>query len=58
MAKEQKAIDTTTDTGGYILGLLWGSLSLYENGFWFRHRDRWYVETVMGRTHIFSTGIP
>lgn len=46
MAKEQKAIDTTTDTGGYILGLLWGSLSLYENGFWFRHRDRWYVETV------------
>lgn len=46
MAKEQKLIDTTTDTGGYILGLLWGSLSLYENGFWFRHRDRWYVETV------------
>jgi hypothetical protein len=45
MAKEQKLIDTTTDTGGYILGLLWGSLSLYENGFWFRHRDRWYAET-------------
>ncbi len=28
MAKEQKVIDTTTDTGGYILGLLWGPLSL------------------------------
>ena len=39
-------MDTTTDTGAYILGILWGSLSVWEEGFWLRHRDRWYVDTV------------
>lgn len=58
MAKEQRVIDTTTDTGGYILGLLWGSLSLYENGFWLRHRDRWYVETDKYLGALFVLRIP
>jgi hypothetical protein len=39
-------LDTTTDTGGYILGLLWGTMSTWEEGYWFRHRDRWYVDAV------------
>ena len=39
-------IDVTTDRGAYILGILWGTMAVWEEGFWLRHRDRWYAETV------------
>ena len=32
-------IDTTTDTGAYILGILWGVLSKVEKQYIARHRD-------------------
>lgn len=30
----------------YLVGLLWASLAVNDEGYWFRHRDRWYCETV------------
>lgn len=37
-------IDVTSDTGGYILGVLWGTMATWEEGYWIRHRDRWYID--------------
>ena len=39
-------IDITTDKGSYILGILWGSLAVWQDGYWLRHRDRWYIDTA------------
>jgi len=43
-------LDPSTDAGAYILGILWGTMGVWEEGFWLRHRDRWYIETV--RDHL------
>ena len=48
--KKMYNLDPSTDTGAYILGILWGTMSVGESGFWVRHRDPWFVETV--RTHL------
>ena len=45
-------LDTSTDTGAYILGILWGTMSIGEKGFWIRHRDPWFVDSV--RDHLAS----
>jgi len=41
-----KIIDTTTDAGAYVLGILWGTASTSGEGYWVRHRDRWYVDVM------------
>lgn len=39
-------IDTTTDYGAYVLGILWGTMAKWEEGYWVRHRDKWYIDTI------------
>jgi hypothetical protein len=46
-------LDTTTDAGAYVLGLLWGTASTSGEGYWVRHRNRWYVDIV--REHLGVT---
>lgn len=46
-------LDTTTDAGAYVLGVLWGIASTSGEGYWVRHRDRWYVDIV--RKHLGIT---
>lgn len=48
-----KIFRSTTDLGAYILGILWGALSISDEGYWLRHRDRWYIDAV--KQHL---GIP
>lgn len=45
-------IDVQTDTGAYILGLLWGTMAVWEEGFWLRHRENWYIETVRNYLYL------
>lgn len=33
-------LDTTTDAGAYVLGVLWRIASTSGEGYWVRHRDR------------------
>ncbi len=40
------ALDATTDSGAYILGVLWALCSENQEGYYIRHRDPWYSETV------------
>lgn len=49
-------IDCRTDTGAYILGVLWGTMSEWEDGFWLRHRDRFFLSAVRDYMKI-GTGI-
>lgn len=51
-----REFEIITDTGGYVLGVLWGTMGEWEEGYWVRHRDRWYVETVKEQLKI-DTGI-
>ncbi|WP_338835971.1 hypothetical protein [Neomoorella thermoacetica] len=51
-----KIFDPTTDFGAYILGILWGALSISDEGYWLRHRDRWYIEVVKQYFGIASCG--
>lgn len=32
-------LDTTTDAGAYVLGILWGTASASGGSYWVRHRD-------------------
>lgn len=41
-----RQIDTTTDAGAYILGILWGTMGQSDEGYWLRHQDRWYIDTA------------
>lgn len=51
------ALDTATDVGAYVLGILWGILSpLGDEGYWVRHRDKWYIDTVRDRLGITAAG--
>jgi len=50
-------IDTTTDKGAYILGILWGTMSVAEeNIYWVRHRDLWFIEIIRDCLKISSEG--
>ena len=35
-----------------MLGLLWGTMAEWEEGFWVRHRGKWFVDTVRNRLGI------
>jgi len=37
-------LNTAEDKNAYILGILWGTMSVWGKGFWVRHRDRWFVQ--------------
>lgn len=39
-------LDTSTEAGAYLLGILWGTMGQWEEGYWLRHRDRWYIDAV------------
>ena len=39
-------LDPGTDDGAYVLGILWGLLSVAEDGYWVGHEDKWYIDTV------------
>jgi len=45
-----------TPTNSYILGILWGTLSYYSEGFWLRHRDHWYINTVRDYLELSPAG--
>ncbi|MGB9803911.1 hypothetical protein, partial [Desulfofundulus sp.] len=49
-------LDTTTDAGAYVLGVLWGTASTSGEGYWVRHRDRWYVDVVREYLGITAEG--
>lgn len=44
--KPCKILDPTTEAGAYIMGIFWGALSVTDEGYWLRHRDSWYIDTV------------
>jgi len=40
-------MNTSTDWGAYVLGILWGTTSpIGGTGFWVRHKERWFTEVV------------
>lgn len=39
-------LDTDTDTGSYILGILWGAASKVESNYIIRHRDPFFLKTI------------
>lgn len=41
-----KLPDTSTETGAYILGVLWGTCSRNIEGYLIRHRTPWFVNCV------------
>lgn len=49
-------IDTTTDTGGYLLGILWGSMSVHAKEYWVSHRDPFFIQTIREHLHISAEG--
>ncbi|WP_165859226.1 hypothetical protein [Desulfofundulus salinus] len=49
-------LDTTTDAGAYVLGILWGTASTSGEGYWVRHRDRWYVDVVREYLGVTAEG--
>jgi len=49
-------LDTATDAGAYVLGILWGTLSTADQGYWVRHRDRWYIDMVRDYLGITVVG--
>jgi hypothetical protein len=51
-----KTLDTTTDAGAYVLGIFWSTASASEEGYWVRHRDRWYVNVVREYLGITAEG--
>ena len=51
-----KILDTGTDAGAYVLGIIWGTASTSGEGYWVRHRDRWYVDVVREHLGITAEG--
>ena len=45
----------TTDAGAHVLGILWGIASVSGEGYWVRHRDNWYIDTVREHFGITAT---
>jgi hypothetical protein len=39
-------LDATTDTGAYILGVLWGALSKIEDQYIIRHKDIFFPDLI------------
>ncbi len=39
-------LNTTTDSGAYVLGVLWALCAVNPDGFWVRHKDPWYAQTI------------
>lgn len=51
-----KYLDTETDAGAYVLGIMWGTLSIFGGRrYWLRHRDRWYIETAREFLHVSAS---
>ncbi|SHJ87950.1 hypothetical protein [Desulfofundulus thermosubterraneus] len=51
-----KILDTTTDAGAYVLGILWGTASASGEGYWVRHRDKWYIDVVREYLGVTAEG--
>jgi len=51
-----RIINTATDAGAYVLGVLWGAVSTSGDGYWVRHRDRWYVDVVRKYLGVMAEG--
>jgi len=51
-----RSLDTSTDAGAYVLGTLWGLVSLNEDGYWLRHRNKWYIDLVREQLSITAEG--
>lgn len=49
-------LDTTTDAGAYILGVLWGTATVSGNCYWVRHRERLYIDIVREHLKITAEG--
>lgn len=49
--------EPTTDSGAYILGILWGICSpMGDDGYWLRHRNPLYIQAV--REHLGLSTLP
>lgn len=48
-------LDTSQDAGAYVLGILWGTMAEFEGGYFVRHRDPWYPETVRGALDLLPS---
>lgn len=48
------SVNTTADIDSYILGVLWGILSLTSEGFWLCHKDLWYITVIKEHLDIFA----
>lgn len=50
-----RTLNTATDAGAYVLGILWGTTSRVLGGYWVRHQDRWYIEVIKKHLSISSS---
>lgn len=51
-----KELDSATDAGAYVLGVLWGTACVLGEGIWVRHRDKWYTDTVRKYLKVTAVG--
>lgn len=51
-----KIIDTATDAGAYVLGILWGTATTSGSGYWVRNRARLYIDIVREHLGITAEG--
>ncbi|MBF7083027.1 hypothetical protein IT084_08560 [Desulfallas sp. Bu1-1] len=49
-------LNTMIDSGAYVLGILWGTASTFGEGYWVRHRQKWYVDVVREYLGITAEG--
>ena len=49
-------LNTTTDAGAYVLGILWGTATTSGGGYWVRNRDRWYIDTIREYLGVTAEG--
>jgi|LFRM01.1.fsa_nt_gb hypothetical protein len=49
-------IDTKTDLGAYLLGILWGTMSVSKEGYLVTHRDTFFIETIKNHLRLSAKG--
>lgn len=49
-------IDTKTDLGAYLLGILWGTMSVSKEGYLVTHRDPFFIETIRNHLRLSAKG--
>lgn len=49
-------IDTATDLGAYLLGILWGTMSVSDEGYWVSHRESFFIDIIRDHLNLSAKG--